>query len=96
MAFTPPRRRMASWRPPPGEARSRKNRKASRRLDLPDAFGPTRNIRFCMETSVVEKFFQFRSRRRENFSLVLFVDIGVVSFANNGPAAEAVRAGGDA
>jgi hypothetical protein len=42
---TPPRRPIASRNPPPAEARSRRNRNISRKLDFPDALGPTRKTR---------------------------------------------------
>jgi len=61
IAVTPPRNRTASWNPPPVDARSRRNRNASRKFDLPEAFGPTRNTRSWMAASAEAKFFQFFS-----------------------------------
>ena len=41
----------ASSNPPPTAARSCRNRIASRKFDLPEAFGPTRNVRPARSTS---------------------------------------------
>src|SRR5437867_988502 len=57
---------MASWKPPPSATRSWRNRKASRRLDLPEAFGPIRNTRPCSATCTRTKFLQFASRSCAN------------------------------
>lgn len=61
---TPPRSLTAFCRPPPcAAAMSRRNRKMSKRLDLPDAFGPTTNCRSRRSTSIALKFLQFLALR---------------------------------
>ncbi len=56
----------ARWKPPWTSATSRKKRMASRKLDFPAAFGPTRKTRPSRGTSTSRKLRQFSSRMRVN------------------------------
>src|SRR5262249_41720889 len=63
---TPPLSFTAFCRPPPSDlAISRKKRNASSMFDLPDAFGPTTNIRSLKGSFTARKLRQFLSSRRE-------------------------------
>jgi hypothetical protein len=56
---------MACCNPPPGFATSFKNRIASSRFDLPDAFGPTIKTRSDKLMSIDRKLRQFLKLSRE-------------------------------
>lgn len=62
---SPPRSEIANGSPPPGLAMSRKKRSTSSRLDLPEAFAPTTNMRFRREMSTSRKLRQFLRLSRE-------------------------------